>query len=179
MGLRSQTLQASNLRTPAGQERAGSVEETSAVCGPAAALSAAGNSIVERFGEIASALVSAGLSPPQPARSGDGPRVRAAVVEEVSQEHRSSDHADQGRGPPTYANSGGMHMGEHEDVGESVSDEMEDEPSDPGVGGDQADMDASDNGAPNAADVLQMMTKMADVQPGGSERARSAAAEHG
>ena len=29
------------------------------------------------------------------------------------------------------ANSDGMHMGEHEDVGESVSDEMEDEPSDP------------------------------------------------
>ena len=62
-----------------------------------------------------------------------------------------------------HANSGGMHMGEHGDVGESVSDEMEDEPSDLGVGGDQADMNVKDNGAPDAADVLHMMTKMADV----------------
>jgi hypothetical protein len=163
MGLRSQTLQASNLRTPAGQERAGSVEETSAVCGPAAALSAAGNSIVERFGEIASALVTAGLSPPQPARSGDGPRVRAAVVEEMEQRCRSSEHAAQSCASSMGANSDGAHMGEHEDVGEFVPDEMEDEPPDQGRGGEYDGEANGDSGVPSNAAIMDMMNKMADV----------------
>ena len=52
MGLRTQTLQASNLRTPAGQRRAGSAVEVSAASVTPAVLNNGSNpNVVELIGE--------------------------------------------------------------------------------------------------------------------------------